>query len=425
MTASRAFQVMAKPGGPICNLACRYCYYLGKEHLYPRGEVFRMPDDLLERYIAQHIEATTGSVVSFEWHGGEPTILGLDFFRRIVALQRRHRPPDREIVNGVQTNGTLLDEAWCRFFAEEGFVVGLSLDGPAEVHDRHRVTKGERPTHREVVRAWRLLQRHRVRTDPLCVVHADSARLPLAVYRFFKDLGARTLQFLPLVEALPGGGVSARTVAPEAWGEFLCAVFDEWVRQDVGRVTVQIFDEALRTVCGVAHALCVFRETCGMVPVVEHDGGVFACDHFVDPAHRLGSLREATLAELLEHPALHAFGLAKRDALPGCCRACDVRAFCHGGCPKDRFAAAPDGEAGLNYLCSGYRRFFAHARPYLAELAALWRAGRPLNTLMHRLRAAETAAQPRAGRNDPCPCGSGLKFKRCCLGRSGPRPGAP
>ncbi|MBI4247289.1 MAG: radical SAM protein, partial [Candidatus Rokubacteria bacterium] len=208
MPASYEFVVMAKPGGAICNLACRYCYYLAKERLYPRGEVFRMADELLEAYIVQHIEATPGPLIAFEWHGGEPTILGLDFFRKVVALQRRHQPPDRQIVNGIQTNGTLLDEAWCRFLAGERFLVGLSLDGPEEVHDRHRVTKGDKPTHRHVLRAWRLLQRYRVRTDVLCVVHADNVGVPLAVYQFFKDIGAASLQFLPLVEPLADGGVS-------------------------------------------------------------------------------------------------------------------------------------------------------------------------------------------------------------------------
>jgi uncharacterized protein len=267
-TASREFQVMAKPIGSLCNLECRYCYYLRTERLYPGTRAPRMPDDLLERYIAQHIAAAPRPLVPFAWHGGEPTALGLDYFRRILELQRRHRPPGRRIVNGIQTNGTLLDEAWARFLAAEGFYVGLSLDGPAELHDGYRVSRGGGPTQAKVVQAFRLLERHRVPCDLLCVVHDRNVREPGAVYRFFKELGARHLQFLPLVERRPEapGGVSERTVPADAYGAFLCAVFDEWVRWDIGRVVVQVFDEAFRVACGEAHALCIFRETCGDVP---------------------------------------------------------------------------------------------------------------------------------------------------------------
>ena len=409
--AGGEFQVvMTKPTGALCNLDCRYCYYLDKRRLYPERESFRMPDDLLETYVLQHIEASPGELVTFAWHGGEPTILGLDYFRRIVALQKRHRPPGRRIVNNLQTNGTLLDEAWCRFLAAEGFFVGLSLDGPAEYHDRYRVTRGGGPTHRDVVRGWRLLQRHRIRSDVLCVVHAANVAAPTAVYRFFKELGVPSLQFLPLVERTPAG-VSERTPTAAAVGEFLCAVFDEWIRHDVGRVSVQMFDEAVRATCGLGHALCVFRETCGDVPVLEHNGDFYACDHFVDPAHRVGNIRETPLAALLASPAQRAFGAAKRDALPRRCRECAVRALCNGGCPKDRIA-------GLSYLCAAYERFFTHARPALERLAALWRAGQPPERIMEERRAADSAA----GRNDPCPCGSGRKFKRCCLGRATPAP---
>src|SRR3990172_8837319 len=314
--ASGEFQVvMTKPTGALCNLDCRYCYYLDKRRLYPERESFRMPDDLLETYVLQHIEASPGELVTFAWHGGEPTILGLDYFRRIVALQKRHRPPGRRIVNNLQTNGTLLDEAWCRFLAAEGFFVGLSLDGPAEYHDRYRVTRGGGPTHRDVVRGWRLLQRHRVRSDVLCVVHAANVAAPTAVYRFFKELGVPSLQFLPLVVRTPAG-VSERTPTAAAVGEFLCAVFDEWIRHDVGRVSVQMLDESVPPTYGLGPALCVFRETCGDVPVLEHNGDFYACDHFVDPAHRVGNIRETPPAALLASPAQRAVGAAKRDAPP-------------------------------------------------------------------------------------------------------------
>ncbi|OGK88301.1 MAG: anaerobic sulfatase maturase [Candidatus Rokubacteria bacterium GWC2_70_16] len=417
--ASREFQVMVKPIGALCNLGCDYCYYLDKQRLYPDAAAPRMPDDLLEAYIVQHIAAAPRPLINFQWHGGEPTLLGLDYFRKIVALQRKHQPAGRQITNGLQTNGTTLDEEWCRFLAAEGFFVGLSLDGPQALHDRHRVTKGQKPTHKAVMRAFRLLQQHRVRLDILCVVHADNAGSPMAVYRFFKEIGARHLQFLPFVEPLRdgSGGVTLHSVPPLAYGEFLCAIFDEWVRQDVGRVTVQLFDEAARPACGLPHALCHFREECGDVPVVEHNGDFYACDHFVDPAHRLGNIRETPLAALLDSEPQIRFGQAKRETLPRYCRECDVLALCNGGCPKDRFIKTPDGEPGLNYLCAGFKRFFAHSRPALERLAAVWRAGQPMERLMQEVRAADQSATRQAGRNDLCPCGSGKKYKRCCLGK--------
>ena len=417
--ASREFQVMAKPIGALCNLGCDYCYYLDKQRLYPDTAAPRMPDDLLEAYIVQYIAASPRPLINFQWHGGEPTLLGLDYFRTIVALERAHQPAGRRITNGLQTNGTLLDEEWCRFLAAEGFFVGLSLDGPQALHDRHRVTKGQKPTHKQVMRAFRLLQQHRVRSDILCVVHADNAGSPMAVYRFFKEIGAQHLQFLPFVEPLRdgSGGVTPHSVPAEAYGAFLCAIFDEWVRQDVGRVTVQIFDEAARPACGLPHALCHFREECGDVPVVEHNGDFYSCDHFVDPAHRLGNLRETRLVDLVDSAPQLDFGRAKRQALPRYCRECDVLALCNGGCPKDRFIRTPDGEPGLNYLCAGFKRFFTHSRPHLERLAAVWRAGQPMERLMQEVRAADQSATRQAGRNALCPCGSGRKYKKCCLGK--------
>lgn len=417
--ASREFQVFAKPMGAICNLDCRYCYYLKKEHLYPAGESFRMPDGLLEDYIVQHIEASPGPVISFSWHGGEPTVLGLDYFRRIVALQRKHRPPDRRITNGMQTNGNLLDEEWCRFLATEGFGIGLSLDGPREMHDRYRVTRGGKPSHRQTLRAFRLLRRHQITCDILCVVNDCNVHYPTQVYRFFKEIGGQYIGFLPVVEQRPDaeGGVSPHTVPAEAYGTFLCTIFDEWMRQDVGRITVQLFEEATRPARGLDHSLCIFRETCGEIPVLEHNGDFFSCDHFVDPQHRLGNIRETSLVELLESPAQRSFGQAKKDALPRYCQVCAVRPMCNGGCPKDRFLVTPDGEAGLNYLCAGLKRFFTHSLPYLIRLASLERDGRPHEPLTQLARATVAQRYPDAGRNDPCPCGSGRKYKKCCLTR--------
>lgn len=416
-TASREFQIFVKPIGAICNLDCRYCYYLKKQHLYPKAESFRMADDLLEEYIVQHIEACPTPLIHFSWHGGEPAILGLDYLRKIVALERKHQPPGRRIINGIQTNGTLLDEEWCCFLATEGFYVGLSLDGPREFHDRYRVTKGKKPTHKQVMRAFKLLRQHGVHCDILCVVHDQNVRHPTAVYRFFKEIGVQHLQFLPLVERRVDGGVSPETVPAEAFGTLLCTIFDEWVRQDIGRIVIQLFDEAARPFLGLDHALCILRETCGNIPVIEHNGDFFSCDHFVDPGHRLGNIRATPLLEMLEGPAQTEFGRAKRDKLPRYCRECEFLDMCNGGCPKDRFIRAPNGEEGLNYLCAGLKRFFIHSRPYLLKLASLWRAGQPLERVMQLVQAEDAKAPSQTGRNDPCPCGSGQKFKKCCLAK--------
>ncbi len=377
--ASRDFQVFVKPAGAVCNLDCRYCYYLKKEHLYPDGESFRMPEILLEEYIVQHIEACAEPVIRFSWHGGEPTVLGLDYFRKIVALQRKHQSPNQRILNGMQTNGTLLDGDWCRFLAAEGFAVGLSLDGPQEIHDRHRLTRNGKPTFEQTIRGYELLQKHAVYTDILCVVNAHNVRYPREVYRFFKKIEAPYVSFLPMVEAQPHaeGGVSPLSVPAEAWGHFLCTIFDEWISQDIGRIKVQIFEEAARTAFGQDHSLCIFRPVCGDIPVVEHNGDFFSCDHFVDDEHRLGNIIETPLVELLESPMQRAFGQAKWKTLPRYCRECEVRDMCNGECPKNRFIKTPDGEPGLNYLCPGYKRFFTHCRPWVEEVAAEWRRQNP------------------------------------------------
>ncbi len=377
--ASRSFQVFVKPAGAVCNLACRYCYYLDKGPTGPEPAPARMPEALLGSYIAQHIAASPDEIVRFSWHGGEPTVLGLPYFRRIVEIERRLCPPGRTIANGLQTNGTLLDDAWGAFLAAEGFFVGLSLDGPRAIHDRHRLTRDGRSSYGAAMRGYDVLGRHGVPTDILCVVGGHNAGRPLEVYKFFRGMGAPFVTFLPLVEARPGapGGVSAGTVRPGAWGDFLCAVFDEWAESDIGRIKVQIVEEAARTAFGQEHSLCIFRPVCGGVPVLERNGDLFSCDHFVDPAHRLGNIRELRLVDLLEGPAQRAFGSAKLGTLPPVCRACEVLDMCNGECPKNRFARAPNGEPGLNYLCAGYKKFFTRARPFVAAVAAEWRRQNP------------------------------------------------
>jgi len=415
---SRPFQVFVKPAGPLCNLNCHYCYYLEVEQLYPGGESFRMSGEILELYIRQHIAASADPVIPFSWHGGEPTVLGLEYFRTIVALQRRHLSEGKRIANGIQTNGTLLDPDWCRFFAEEDFYVGVSLDGPQHLHDLHRVSKEGKSTFDRTLRGYRLLQQHGVTTEILCVVNADNVRFPSELYQFFVQTGARYITFLPLVEPQPEGAnrVSSRTVPADAFGEFLCAVFDQWLERDIGRVKIQIFEEAARTAFGQEHSLCIFRETCGGVPVLEHNGDFYSCDHFVDPDHLLGNIRHTPLIELLESPEQTAFGRAKLQTLPRFCRDCEVRAMCNGGCPRNRFIETPDGEPGLNYLCPGYKRFFNHCRPFVRQVAGLWR-WQNAGTAGERSDSAAGRPARRIGRNDPCPCGSGLKFKNCCMDR--------
>jgi uncharacterized protein len=373
--ASREFQVFAKPIGSICNLDCKYCYYLKKEQLYPNGESFRMPNDILEEYIVQHIDASPEPVIRFSWHGGEPTVLGLDYFREIVTLQRKHKPPNRSITNGLQTNGILLDEDWCSFFSKEGFAVGLSLDGPQEMHDRYRVTKDQKPTHEQTIRGYKLLRKHQVYTDILCVVNAYNVQFPLHVYRFFKEVKAQYISFLPMVEAQLNarGDVSPLSVPAEAWGEFLCTIFNEWIDQDIGQIKVQIFEEAARTAFNQEHSLCIFRPTCGDIPVVEHNGDFYSCDHFVEVEHRLGNIIDTPLGELLESKEQRVFGKAKLETLPRYCQDCNIKAMCNGECPKNRFLETPDGERGLNYLCAGYKRFFTYCQPFVTAVTKVWR----------------------------------------------------
>jgi uncharacterized protein len=381
---SREFQVFVKPAGPACNLHCRYCYYLDKTGRFPGKKHFRMAEDLLEKYIIQMMEATTDWPVFFAWHGGEPLLAGLDFYRRAIALQKKHLPTGKSLVNGMQTNGTLLDEEWCRFLAEEQFLVGISFDGPNEMHNtfrkyhaktqrREEEKTEESGTFDKVFKGYELLLQHGIIPEILCVVHAENVGFPMEVYRFFKSLGATYLTFLPLVFPLPGTGegVSPESVPAEAFGRFLSAIFDEWADQDIGKVKIQIFEEALRTAFDQEHTLCIFKKECGGVPVVELNGDFFSCDHFVDQRHLLGNIGINTLSHYLDHPAQKAFGEAKWSTLPEYCLNCEVLAMCNGECPKNRFIKTPRGEPGLNYLCPGYRMFFNHIKPFAEAVRQL------------------------------------------------------
>lgn len=386
-----AFHVMTKPSGAICNLDCKYCFYLEKEKLYPGTTDFFMKPDTLEHYVRQYIESQDVPEIHFAWQGGEPTLLGVPFFEKAVELQKKYCPPGKKIFNAFQTNGTLVDEAWCAFFKKNDFLIGLSIDGPKAVHNRYRVTKGGGDTWDKVMNALALLKKHAVEFNTLTVVNRELSKAPLEIYRFLKEHGSGYMQFIPLVErkgnevgtlATPPvyntkgeleevSSVTPWSVQPGDYGTFLSTIFDEWVRHDVGKVFVQLFDVQLGIWMGHPSTLCLFSETCGKALALEHNGDLYSCDHYVYPEHRLGNLFKENLGDMVRSEAQKKFGNDKRDSLPKYCRDCEVRFACNGECPKHRFFRTPDGEGGLNYLCTGYKRFFKHIDPYMKTMADL------------------------------------------------------
>jgi uncharacterized protein len=446
-----AFHLLAKPTGATCNLDCEYCFFLSKEMLYP-GSRFRMADEMLEAYIRQVIEAQQVPYVSIAWQGGEPTLMGVDFFRRSVELVERYRRPGMQVEYTIQTNGTLIDDELAAFFKEHEFLVGISIDGPASMHDAYRVDKGGKPTLDRVLRGLETLRRHGVEYNTLTTLHRANADHPVELYRFLRDeCASRFMQFIPIIERLPapridvplselglspglaqdapwrswrdrplyrqqGPLVTDRSVTGEQYGAFLIGVFEEWVRRDIGEVYVQMFDVALANWAGEPPSLCIHSETCGTALALEHNGDLYSCDHFVEEDYRLGNIADTPMAELVASDRQRAFGLAKRDTLPAFCRSCDVRFACHGGCPKDRFIETPDGEAGLNYLCAGYKAFFHHVDRPMRMMTDLLRRGLAPSAIASwygQEDARVRAALRHAGRNDPCPCGSGRKVKHC------------
>ncbi len=450
-----AFHLLAKPTGATCNLDCAYCFFLSKEMLYP-GSRFRMADELLETYIRQLIEAQRVPHVTIAWQGGEPTLMGVDFFRRSIEHVERYRRPGMTVEYTIQTNGTLIDDELAGFFREHDFLVGISIDGPRGMHDAYRVDRGGAPTFDRVMRGLAALQEHGVEYNALTALHRANADHPVEVYRFLRDeCRVRFIQFIPIIERVPGPAIEVplvslevpseiapglaqaapwrswrdrplyrqegslvtdRSVTAEQYGSFLVGVFEEWVRRDIGEVYVQAFDVALAGWLGEPSGLCVHSETCGTALALEHNGDLYSCDHFVEEAYRLGNITETPMADLVASDRQRAFGLAKREALPRYCRECDVRFACHGGCPKDRFISTPGGEPGLDYLCAGYKAFFGHIDRPMRMMADLLRRGRAPSELVGWY-AAEDArvreAVAKAGRNDPCPCGSGRKVKGC------------
>jgi uncharacterized protein len=426
--------VLAKPVGPICNLDCKYCFYLEKEVLFPNTSKWEMSPEVLEGFIRQYIEQQNTDEIYFAWQGGEPTLLGVAYFEQIIALENKYANGKR-IHNAFQTNGVLLDDRWGNFLAKNKFLVGISIDGPEELHDTYRVDKGGQPTFRRVIRGIEILRNNRVEFNTLTTVHHGNSSHPLQVYRFLKGIGSGVMQFIPIVERMaqqsttngliliaPSFGDNARvtswSVKPVDYGNFLCAIFDEWVRSDVGLQFVQIFEESLQMWSGMPSNICIFKKTCGSALAIEHTGDLYSCDHFVYPEYHLGNILERPLAELAGSQRQQEFGNAKFDSLPQQCMRCDVRFACNGECPKHRFAYTEDGEPGLNYLCAGYMKFFRHIDPYMRFMAdQLRKRQSPANVMRWIENARIRSEMSKAGRNDPCPCGSGRKFKQCCAVR--------
>jgi uncharacterized protein len=416
----RTFHLMAKPTGSICNLACKYCFYTCKESLYPHSH-FRMKDQLLESYIRQLIESQQTNEITISWQGGEPTLMGLDFFRRSIEIQRRYIKSHMRIRNTFQTNGVLLDDEWCEFLHKHNFLVGLSLDGPQKNHDVYRKDKHGNPTFERVIQGARLLRKYKVDFNVLTAVHAANVRYPLEVYCYLRDeAGAQYIQFIPIVEIEKNKGgrnvqsASVRSVGAKLYGRFLITIFDEWIRNDVGRIFVQSFDVALGNWIGAPPSLCIFSPECGLAPVMEHNGDVYVCDHFVEEKYLLGNISHTPLIEIIASDILRKFGRDKQDRLPQYCRNCEVLFACNGECPKNRFLQTKDGEAGLNYLCQGYKAFFYHIDRPMRIMANLLKRNEAPAEIMQLLHEEDLKrAFAKAKRNEPCPCSSGKKFKHC------------
>jgi len=434
------FHLLAKPSGSTCNIDCTYCFFLSKDELYP-NEKHRMSDSTLEVYIRQLLEAHRTPKVTVAWQGGEPTLMKVDFFKRAVELVEKHRRPGQVIQHTFQTNGILIDDDWCVFFKEHNFLVGLSVDGPRELHDTYRVDRAKNGTFDKVMRGWRFLRKHAVEFNILCTVNAANEKHGRTVYRFFRDeMHAKWIQFIPIVERATaetiqianqgwseqpgrkrllytqaGDLVTNRSVGGEQYGQFLVDIFEEWVRHDVGKVFVQLFDVTLEAYFG-RHRLCIHAPTCGYGPALEYNGDLYSCDHFVEPRFRLGNIHETHMLEMLASARQRKFGDDKRDALTQQCKSCEVRPLCNGGCPKDRFTASRDGEPGQNYLCAGLELFFKHTRPAMQAMAQLLQQGRYPAEVMPLI-AAEDANR---GPYQACPCGSDKKF-RFCHGEKAPR----
>jgi uncharacterized protein len=437
------FNIMAKPFGQVCNLDCRYCYYLEKEKMYDTSDRFRMNEQVLEKFIDEYIASQNVPVVQFVWHGGEPAMLGMDYYRKVLDLQSKYSR-GRSIENVLQTNGTLLDDDWCRFFRDNHFLIGISIDGPEHIHNRYRLNKAGKPSFAKVMQGLELLVKHQVEFNTLSTVNDYNAQYPLEVYRFLKSTGSRYMQFTPIVERiathvpetamhlLSGSDQTESRMAPWSvkaldYGKFLCEIFDDWVLHDVGTYYVPTFDSILASWVGSMTSICVHAETCGHAGAIEHNGDVFACDHYVFPEYKLGNIHTDSLVSMMYSPRQIEFGQAKRTALPQYCRECEYLFACNGECPKNRIIKTPAGEAGLNYLCGGLKLFYAHAAPYMDFMAEELASERPPANVMawarERIKSkpvvkstpvVKPVARVSIKPNDLCPCGSGKKYKQCC-----------
>lgn len=397
---AKPLYVMLKPAGAHCNLACKYCYYLEKNNLYDKSHRHIMSDEMLEQFTREYIEAQTMPQVLFTWHGGEPLMRSIDFYKKALTLQKKYAR-GRRIDNIIQTNGTMLTDEWCEFFAQNNWLVGISIDGPQEYHDHYRLTTTGNPSWQKVMHGIELLKKHHVEWNAMAVVNAYNANHPLEFYHFFKDNGCQYLQFTPIVERLTkhqDGRTLASladnheipladfSVTPEQWGNFLCAIFDEWVRNDVGKMFVEIFDCTLANWMGVLPGICAYSKNCGHAGVMEHNGDVYSCDHFVFPEYKLGNIRDHTLIEMLYGDKQHAFSRLKHTSLPRQCKECDMEFACHGECPKNRFEKDKYGELGLNYLCKGYYQYYSHVAPYMDFMKRELQAQRPPANIMEVLK---------------------------------------
>ncbi len=431
--APPGFHLLSKPSGSTCNINCTYCFFLSKEALYPNDKS-RMSDATLEEYIRQLLESHISPEVTIAWQGGEPTLMRLDFFKRSVEIANKYKKPGQTVLHTFQTNGILLDDEWCAFFKEHNFLVGLSVDGPREIHDAYRVDRGAKGTFDRVMNGWAMLRKHEVDFNILCTVHAANEKHGREVYRFFRDeLHAQWIQFIPIVERASketieianqgwaeqagrnrllytqtGTLVTERSVGGRQYGQFMIDVFEEWVRHDVGTVFVQLFDVTLEAYTG-SHLLCIHAPTCGGAPVLEHNGDLFSCDHYVEPDYKLGNIHDTHMLEMVASAEQIKFGNDKRDTLTAQCKRCEVLPLCNGGCPKDRFSLSTDGEPGQNYLCRGLELFFKHTQPAMRTMIMLLQRNQAPSQIMNLTTAEDETRPP----NKPCPCGSGIEFQLC------------
>lgn len=411
LQARAPFHVLVKPIGPLCNLNCEYCFYLDKTEMF-RGSKFRMCDATLETHIKGYIESQPRQCkeVSFAWQGGEPTLMGLDFFKRVVELQQKYKRPGMQVDNALQTNGTKLDAAWCKFLKANNFLVGISLDGPRELHNRYRKTKGGKGSFDQVKRGLHQLLDAGTDFNVLTVVQRHNGDHPIEVYDGLKELGARHLQFIPIVERVGPSDVSARSVLPDQFGKFLITIFEQWRKGDIGRIFVQHFDTALNATMGNQDTLCVHARQCGRSVALEHNGDVYSCDHYVYPSHLIGNISQQRYVDIIDSEVQTAFGEGKQKELASRCLTCKVLYLCNGGCPVHQFRPLRASLHDLNYLCAGYKAFFTHIEPYMQAMSS---------ALRQRLSATEyfrflPQSKLKVGRNQPCPCGSGKKYKLCC-----------